>query len=254
MSQPGRSTPVVILFMLGVGLLAGVAGGYAAGQYQTHFQMPPELQELPPMPSPEEDAKIRAAASEVHLKNRILMTGIIGLIFGGLLGLGLGWVRGSGKTMVLGLILGIVLGGLFGGMNGWTGILIWDHWETKQPDQLTYMAAAAQAGSWIVYGLGVGIGLGLLFKPHLKSSLTLGTTLAGTGLLAGVLCPFLLAVVMPTVQADVPLPPQLEGRIFWASLATVLMAVAAGRVINSLSAPSGASEESAPAVETPTAE
>jgi len=231
--------------MLILGGVVGVAGGFLTDQYINTFALPPEDEVSQSDPESEEFKAAQLVVQEqVESKNIALVLGLIGVLLGSLLGLSIGWIRHSGKVAVAGFLLGAVLGGGFGALGGFTSVKAWyrvpkETWtqvETRLEgaDVVTVKAGASQAAGWMILGTGLALTGGLLSPPRGKSFGKLLLTLIGAGLAAGFLTPFLSAFLTTIALTDLPVPAETTPRILWASLASVLLLVAAGRTANTI--------------------
>ena len=235
--ETSRRTLAVVLVMALIGAAAGGAGLYVTETYSEHFEIPDELKGLTANLSEEQTQKIDAASLKAEFQNTTLVIGVFGLALGGLLGLGTGWIEHSVAKSLLGLLLGGLLGGAAGAGAGFAGLWLSGWLEASTQWDITLRTCVTHAAVWSIIGVGVGLATGLLVAPRLKSTLKALGVLIGAGIVAGMLYPFLAAVLLPSGNPDRTIPDGLANRAFWALLASILLSIALGHTLNRKTVP-----------------
>ncbi|MBA3312994.1 MAG: hypothetical protein M3552_11610 [Planctomycetota bacterium] len=210
------------LLVAAAGLVAGACAWLAVSGRIDFEYLPPEIMDLLGRPTPEEEAKFRAAVRARDFRTAATSFAILGLASGGLIGLAAGARRNRGSAAV-GLAAGLALGGVFGAAGGATGQFLSDGLQTTGLDSIL-RTMAASAGGFVVAAIGVGAGAAVASRR----SAPLPAAVAAA-LIAGLVYPLLAAALFPAAPTDKPMPWDAGPLLVWAMLPAGLMGLAVGR-------------------------
>ncbi len=213
--ETSRRTLAVVLVMALIGAAAGGAGLYVTETYSEHFEIPEELKGLTANLSEEQTQKIDAASLKAEFQNTTLVMGLFGLAHRGPVGVGHRLDRALGGEVASGTIARRVIGSAAGAGAGYAGLWLSGWLESSTQWDITLRTCVTHAAVWSIIGVGVGLAAGLLVAPRLKSTFKAIGALIGAGIVAGMLYPFLAAVLLPSGNPDRTIPEGLANRAFW---------------------------------------
>jgi len=191
------------------------------------FGLPEEFQRPLGTPPPEVKARLNVATARMNRNNAIFALGLFGATVAGLMGVGEGIAR---RSLVAALLVGglcAVVGAAVGSLAGLAGHLLWESNMSGSESLPLEAAVLIHAVTLLLMGGGVGLAIGGVAGRSLRTSAA--CLLAGmlAGATAGVLYPFLGAVLAAyfgfQANTDLVVPPGEVSRLFWIALPAVLL-------------------------------
>lgn len=205
--------------------LVSAAFGAGATNLRNSFKLPPELQNVSGNADAETLDRVEVATAHVRLKNLCL----IGVLYGAGLCLLSGAAAGiaAGGRPVLGAGLGLLLGGLLGGVGGYLDFQMYNTLEAEHGSFAT--TVVAHGALWVTIALAFAATVRVAARRKVLGRLIVVCVLCGG--IAAAAYPLLCAIVFPMTNPEKPLPDAGTAAMAWFVIPSLLMTLAAGRIL-----------------------
>jgi len=210
-----------------MGMVLGLSGGAVTWAVlfvcYPVFQISEELANLP-TPAPIEDLeRAEAAMIEANGYNAVFAVGLLGAVVAATMAIGEGIAQGSIVKALIAAAACAFIGALAGCLTGWLGHVVLQ--ACRPVEDLTPLARTIRVQGVMLATVGAGIGLGIGVMLGRRARTTVICPIAGglAGVFAGMLYPFLTAVLLPNVRTEILIPAQIGNHFLWLGLTTGLL-------------------------------
>lgn len=227
-ADESSSLPRRTLWLLpGFAVLGALAAWLLVERFHGIITMPEEIAALQSQVMGNQDVarRVEEARQTARDRNTVLAIGLLGVSIAGALGFGEGLARKSVRAALAAGGLGIALGALFGGLGGLLDIILGPRLSRIHSLDPMHRTVILHAIAFVLVGLAAGAAAGLSSR---RVAIIRRRSIAGAlgGVLAALLYSPTAALLFRMENSDLPVPNGSWNRLYWAALASVLMALA----------------------------